>query len=156
MTDLRYGIHYMYSMHNLLEGNSTRGTRTGYALMQSKYLTVLNNRSENDQNYGILMNFITNSTLRGNVVKGVSEGQTGDVMITGGEGKAVFIYNSLDSTCEGNLVANSNIGIQRAAGSEENDVFGYAFVSNERQVKYVATRPQTRAKHGRGNLWSDY
>ncbi|PHQ63361.1 MAG: copper-binding protein, partial [Sphingobium sp.] len=41
MTDLRYGIHYMYSMHNLLEGNVTRGTRTGYALMQSKYLKVI-------------------------------------------------------------------------------------------------------------------
>lgn len=75
MTDLRYGIHYMYSMNNLLEGNVTRGTRTGYALMQSKRLTVLNNRSENDENYGILMNFITQSELRGNVVTGVSQGR---------------------------------------------------------------------------------
>src|SRR5690554_8161695 len=106
-------------MNNLLEGNLTRGTRTGYALMQSKRLTVINNRSEDDQNYGILMSFITNSTLRGNVVKGVSEGQTGDVMITGGEGKAVFIYNSLYNTFEGNLFANSNIGIHLTAGSEQ-------------------------------------
>ncbi|HCL37746.1 MAG TPA: copper-binding protein, partial [Marinobacter hydrocarbonoclasticus] len=65
---------YMYSMHNLLENNVTRGTRTGYALMQSKYLKVFNNRSENDENYGILMNFITNSELRNNVVTGVSQG----------------------------------------------------------------------------------
>ncbi len=78
MSDLRYGIHYMYSMHNLLENNVTRGgTRTGYALMQSKYLKVFNNRSENDENYGILMNFITNSELRNNVVTGgVSQGQS--------------------------------------------------------------------------------
>ncbi|WP_288373575.1 nitrous oxide reductase family maturation protein NosD [uncultured Marinobacter sp.] len=156
MTDLRYGIHYMYSMRNLLEGNVTRGTRTGYALMQSKYLTVLNNRSENDENYGILMNFITNSTLRGNVVTGVSEGQTGRVMISGGEGKAVFIYNSLYNTFEGNLFADSNIGIHLTAGSEDNEVFDNAFVNNERQVKYVATRTQSWAKEGKGNFWSDY
>jgi len=156
MTDLRYGIHYMYSMRNLLEGNVTRGTRTGYALMQSKYLTVLNNRSENDENYGILMNFITNSTLRGNVVTGVSEGQTGRVMISGGEGKAVFIYNSLYNTFEGNLFADSNIGIHLTAGSEDNEVFDNAFVNNERQVKYVATRTQSWAKEGSGNFWSDY
>jgi len=156
MTDLRYGIHYMYSMHNLLEGNVTRGTRTGYALMQSKYLKVINNRSENDENYGILMNFITNSTLRGNVVIGVSEGPTGRVMISGGEGKAVFIYNSLYNVFEGNLFADSNIGIHLTAGSEDNEVFNNAFVNNERQVKYVATRTQSWAKDGRGNFWSDY
>lgn len=156
MSDLRYGIHYMYSMHNLLEGNVTRGTRTGYALMQSKYLTVVNNRSENDENYGILMNFITNSTLKGNVVTGVSQGQTGGVMISGGEGKAVFIYNSLYNTFKGNYFGNSNIGIHLTAGSEQNEVFDNAFVNNERQVKYVATRTQSWAKDGRGNFWSDY
>lgn len=156
MTDLRYGIHYMYSMHNLLEGNVTRGTRTGYALMQSKYLTVVDNRSENDENYGILMNFITNSTLRGNVVTGVSGAGTGGFVISGGEGKAVFIYNSLYNTFEGNLFADSNIGIHLTAGSEDNEVFDNAFVNNERQVKYVATRTQSWAKDGRGNFWSDY
>jgi len=156
MTDLRYGIHYMYSMHNRLEGNLTRGTRTGYALMQSKYLEVVNNRSENDENYGILMNFITNSTLRGNRVTGVSSGQTGGVAISGAEGKAVFIYNSLYNTFEGNLFADSNIGIHLTAGSEDNEVFGNAFVDNQRQVKYVATRTQQWAKDGRGNFWSDY
>ncbi|MGF2688489.1 nitrous oxide reductase family maturation protein NosD [Marinobacter sp. DUT-3] len=156
MTDLRYGIHYMYSMHNLLEGNVTRGTRTGYALMQSKYLKVINNRSENDENYGILMNFITNSQLRGNVVTGVSQGQTAGVSISGAEGKAVFIYNSLYNTFEDNVFRDSDIGIHLTAGSEDNEVFSNAFVNNQRQVKYVATRTQEWSKEGRGNYWSDY
>ncbi|MGM0766546.1 MAG: nitrous oxide reductase family maturation protein NosD [Pseudomonadota bacterium] len=156
MTDLRYGIHYMYSMHNVLEGNVTRGTRTGYALMQSKYLTVINNRSENDENYGILMNFITNSELRGNVVTGVSQGQTAGVDISGAEGKAVFIYNSLYNTFENNVFRDSNVGIHLTAGSEENEVFNNAFVNNQRQVKYVATRTQEWSREGRGNYWSDY
>eukprot|EP00003_Mantamonas_plastica_P003096 TRINITY_DN12502_c0_g1_i1.p1 TRINITY_DN12502_c0_g1~~TRINITY_DN12502_c0_g1_i1.p1 ORF type:complete len:422 (-),score=43.12 TRINITY_DN12502_c0_g1_i1:483-1748(-) len=156
MTDLRYGIHYMYSMNNLLENNVTRGTRTGYALMQSKRLKVLNNRSENDENYGILMNFITQSELRGNVITGVSQGQTAGVAISGAEGKAVFIYNSLYNTFAGNYFGDSNIGIHLTAGSEENKVFGNAFVNNQRQVKYVATRTQEWSKDGKGNYWSDY
>ncbi|MCM0613119.1 nitrous oxide reductase family maturation protein NosD [Marinobacter sediminum] len=156
MADLRYGIHYMYSMDNLIEGNVTRGTRTGYALMQSKRLKVINNRSENDENYGILMNFITQSELRGNVVTGVSSGQTAGVEIDGAEGKAVFIYNSLYNTFEGNVFAESNIGIHLTAGSEDNKVFGNAFLNNQRQVKYVATRTQEWSKSGEGNYWSDY
>ncbi|MFO7530665.1 MAG: nitrous oxide reductase family maturation protein NosD [Marinobacter sp.] len=156
MADLRYGIHYMYSMNNLLEDNVTQGTRTGYALMQSKRLKVFNNRSVDDENYGILMNFITQSELRGNVVTGVSQGQTGGVAISGAEGKAVFIYNSLYNTFEGNYFADSNIGIHLTAGSEDNQVFSNAFVNNQRQVKYVATRTQEWSKEGEGNFWSDY
>ncbi|WP_309043667.1 nitrous oxide reductase family maturation protein NosD [Marinobacter sediminicola] len=156
MADLRYGIHYMYSMDNLLEGNVTRGTRTGYALMQSKRLTVINNRSENDENYGILMNFITQSVLRGNVVSGVSQGQTAGVSVSGAEGKAVFIYNSLYNTFENNVFRDSGVGIHLTAGSEDNDVFRNAFINNQRQVKYVALRTQEWSKDGVGNYWSDY
>ncbi|MFP3977429.1 nitrous oxide reductase family maturation protein NosD [Marinobacter sp. KMM 10035] len=156
MADLRYGIHYMYSMDNLLEGNVTRGTRTGYALMQSKRLTVINNRSENDENYGILMNFITQSVLRGNVVSGVSQGQTAGVSVSGAEGKAVFIYNSLYNTFENNVFRDSGVGIHLTAGSEDNDVFRNAFINNQRQVKYVALRTQEWSKEGVGNYWSDY
>ncbi|MBU2873649.1 nitrous oxide reductase family maturation protein NosD [Marinobacter salexigens] len=156
MADLRYGIHYMYSMDNLLEGNVTRGTRTGYALMQSKRLTVLNNRSENDENYGILMNFITQSVLRGNVVSGVSQGQTAGVSVSGAEGKAVFIYNSLYNTFENNVFRDSGVGIHLTAGSEDNEVFRNAFINNQRQVKYVAQRTQEWSKGDEGNFWSDY
>src|SRR5690554_2389014 len=130
MTNLRYGVHYMYSMDNLLENNVTRATRTGYALMQSKRLQVINNRSENDENYGILLNFITDSTLRDNVVEGVSQGQTAGVTISGGEGKALFVYNSLYNTFEGNYFIDSNIGIHLTAGSEDNHFNNNAFINN--------------------------
>ncbi len=154
MTDLRYGIHYMYSMRNLLEGNVTRGTRTGYALMQSKYLTVVNNRSENDENYGILMNFITNSTLRGNRVEGVTQplGADGEGRLAGGDGKALFFYNSQFNRIENNRFAASDIGIHLTAGSEDNQMAGNAFIANKQQVMYVATREQDWS----GNYWSDY
>lgn len=156
LEDVRYGIHYMYSNDNVVRDNFTRRTRTGYALMQSKRLTVTGNRSEDDQNYGILMNFITYSTIVGNVVTGVRQGSTGDVMIQGAEGKALFIYNSLFNHIEDNRFERSSLGIHLTAGSEDNVIAGNAFVANRQQVKYVATRRQDWSAEGRGNYWSDY
>lgn len=159
MHHLRYGIHYMYSYHNSVVDNRTNDTRTGYALMQSRYLTVTGNRSEHDQNYGILMNFIVNSTIADNVVVGVRPGTTrinGGEAVTGAEGKAIFIYNSQFNQIEGNLFANSDIGIHLTAGSEDNTIYGNAFIRNRTQVKYVATRHQEWSHDGRGNYWSDY
>nr|WP_090276492.1 nitrous oxide reductase family maturation protein NosD [Halopseudomonas litoralis] len=157
MEDLRFGVHYMFSQNNKVTGNTTRRTRTGYALMQSRMLTVEDNRSEDDRNYGILMNFITYSTIRNNYVSNVQRGQTGDdSMIKGGEGKALFIYNSLFNTIQGNHFRGSNLGIHLTAGSEDNKISDNAFVGNEQQVKYVATRTQEWSVEGRGNYWSDY
>ncbi|MDH5785370.1 MAG: nitrous oxide reductase family maturation protein NosD [Chromatiales bacterium] len=159
MHDLRYGVHYMYSHHNKVIGNRTYNTRTGYALMQSKYLTVLNNRSEGDRNYGILMNFITNSEIADNRVIDVQVGAayvTGGGDITGAEGKALFVYNSQFNQIHDNLFARSDIGIHLTAGSEDNTLFGNAFMGNRVQVKYVANRLQEWSHQGRGNFWSDY
>jgi nitrous oxidase accessory protein len=156
MEDLRYGIHYMFSHDNQVIGNTTRRTRTGYALMQSRMLTVIGNKSEDDQNYGILMNYITYSTVQNNVVSRVTQGSTDDSMIIGGEGKALFIYNSLFNRIEGNHFQHSDIGIHLTAGSENNPITGNAFVGNKHQVKYVATRLQEWSADGRGNYWSEY
>ncbi len=156
LEDLRYGVHYMFSNDNQVLGNLTRRTRTGYALMQSRKLTVIGNRSEQDQNYGILMNYITYSTLRDNWVSGVRSGSSGDSMIAGAEGKALFIYNSVFNSIEHNHFADSALGIHLTAGSEDNRINGNAFVANQQQVKYVATRTQEWSRDGRGNYWSDY
>jgi nitrous oxidase accessory protein len=158
--DLRYGIHYMYSYNNLLQGNHTENTRTGYALMQSKFLTVLDNHSKNDANYGILMNYITNSSLRNNHISGVQNRlnphmqklTTNMSRKKGLEGKALFIYNSLFNEFLDNNFQNSDIGIHLTAGSEKNTLTGNNFTSNKTQVKYVSTRAQDWS----GNYWSDY
>ncbi len=157
--DLRFGIHYMYSHDNLVEGNRTTRTRTGYALMQSRGLTVVGNRSEGDHNYGILLNYITYSRIEGNLVRGV-RGQrgyvTGGAAVPGGEGKALFVYNSQYNEIRGNVLADSDIGVHLTAGSEDNIIVGNAFIGNRVQVKYVASRPQEWSRDGRGNYWSDY
>lgn len=157
MEDLRFGVHYMYSNDNQVLDNLTRRTRTGYALMQSRNLTVLGNRSEQDQNYGILMNYITYSTLRDNSVSHVRNGGSSSTSkISGAEGKALFIYNSVFNTIENNHFTDSALGIHLTAGSEDNRIAGNAFVNNQQQVKYVAVVTQEWSRDGRGNFWSDY
>ncbi len=158
MQDLRYGVHYMYAYNNRVEENTTRDTRTGYALMQSKRLTVIGNRSDDDRNYGILMNNITDSTLRDNRITGVNQRRDaqGQGLVSGAEGKALFVYNSQFNRFEANRLAESDIGIHLTAGSEDNALVGNAFVDNRQQVMYVATRSQEWSEEGRGNYWSDY
>lgn len=155
---LRYGIHYMYSYSNRIENNYTHDTRTGYALMQSKYLTVINNRSENDGNYGILMNYIVHSTISGNQVIKThqQQGAGGSQLISGAEGKALFMYNAPFNTITNNILSQSDIAIHLTAGSEGNKIYANYFVKNRRQVKYVANREVEWSFEGKGNFWSDY
>ncbi|WP_303900909.1 nitrous oxide reductase family maturation protein NosD [Thiohalomonas denitrificans] len=157
MYDLRYGIHYMYAHDNAVTDNYTHDTRTGYALMQSRRLTVTGNRSERDQNYGMLLNFITDSTISRNRVSDARIGTNlagGD--IEGADGKALFVYNAPYNEIQGNLLARSDIGIHLTAGSEGNQFWENAFVGNRTQVKYVVNREQEWSRDGRGNYWSDY
>ena len=152
--DLRYGVHYMYSHSNRVERNRARNTRAGYALMQSRKLTVVDNLSEQSQDYGFLLNFITYSNFQGNHIDGVI--QKRDKHVSGAEGKALFVYNSLFNNFENNRFANSQIGIHLTAGSENNTLVGNSFVDNPIQVKYVASRTQEWSREGRGNYWSNY
>jgi len=155
---LRYGIHYMFSYSNRIDGNHTYNTRTGYALMQSKYLTVTNNISENDSNYGILMNYIVHSSISGNQIINTKQplGVDGKRENYGAEGKGFFIYNAPFNNINNNLITQSDIGIHLTAGSEGNKIYGNYFVKNRQQVKYVANRKVEWSFKKQGNFWSDY
>lgn len=160
LRDQRYGVHYMFSHSNEVRDNETRNNRLGYALMQSRQLEVIGNRSIGDQNYGFLLNFIVDSVIAENVSieaqrGGVASAPDGHA-ISGAEGKAFFVYNSLFNEIRDNLFARTEIGIHMTAGSEDNEFYGNAFVGNESQVKYVALREQEWSHKGRGNYWSDY
>ncbi|MEQ5819668.1 nitrous oxide reductase family maturation protein NosD [Halomonas sp. H10-59] len=158
LEDLRYGVHYMYAHDNSVTNNLTRHTRTGYALMQSRGLTVRANRSIEDRNYGILMNNITESRIIDNDIIGVRQARDAHDrgLVSGGDGKAIFVYNAQFNVIRGNRLEDSDIGLHLTAGSEDNRISGNALIHNRRQVKYVATRQQEWSEHGRGNYWSDY
>lgn len=155
--DVRYGVHYMYSNHDRLASNRTYRTVAGYAIMQSDHLQVVDNHSENDTNDGILLNYVTYSNIVGNVVSGVTgeKGVNGNP-IPGGEGKGIFVYNSVFNHIKSNIIQDCPIGIHVTAGSDHNRVYRNAFINNRVQVKYVQNMQEEWSWHNQGNYWSDY
>jgi len=154
MFDLRYGVHYMYSHENQVVNNLAYNTRAGYALMSSKRLIVTGNESRDSEDYGLLMNFITSSTISHNHIKNVWTKPENKVL--GREGKGLFIYNSAYNTISYNSVDTAEIGVHLTAGSENGKIFGNSFINNPVQVKYVSNKHQEWSDNGRGNYWSNY
>ena len=154
MHDLRYGIHYMYSYDNTVKDNKANNTRAGYALMSSRRLTITGNVTTNSEDYGFLLNFITESTFSNNRVKNVWTKP--EHKIIGREGKGLFVYNSGYNTLENNIIDTAEIGIHLTAGSENIKIYGNSFINNPTQVKYVSNKKQEWSKDGRGNYWSNY
>jgi len=141
-TGLRFAIHYMYTHDSKISGNRSRGNHVGWALMYSDRLEVRDNLSEGDRDHGLLMNYVNDSVVTGNVVRS-------------SENKCLFIYNAHRNRIAGNRFEACSIGIHFTAGSEQNQVFGNAFVNNRTQVKYVGSRVVEWSHGGRGNYWSD-
>ncbi|MFT6140516.1 MAG: nitrous oxidase accessory protein [Psychromonas sp.] len=152
--DLRYGVHYMYSYDNKVLNNLTYNTRAGYALMSSKNLQVSGNESRNSEDYGMLLNFITSSTIDHNSIKNVWTKPEHKVL--GRQGKGLFVYNSAYNTISYNTINTAEIGIHLTAGSEKSKIFGNSFINNPVQVKYVSNKKQEWSHNGRGNYWSNY
>lgn len=148
--DLRFGVHYMYSYSNTVSGNLAENVRVGYALMQSKYLKILNNRSINTNDHGILLNYINHSEIRGNYVDGSQQRE--NAQATGAEAKALFVYNSYYNKLIDNYFANSQVGIHLTAAAQDNEISGNHFINNPVQVKYITNREQL----WEGNFWSNY
>ena len=154
MHDLRYGIHYMYSYDNTVINNTAYNTRAGYALMSSRRLTIKDNKTSDSEDYGFLLNFITESTFEGNYIKDVWTKPENKVL--GRDGKGLFVYNSGYNTIKNNYIDTAEIGIHLTAGSEKVKVYGNSFINNPIQVKYVSNKKQEWSFEGKGNYWSNY
>lgn len=154
MHDLRYGIHYMYSHNNRVLNNTAYNTRAGFALMSSRNLVVHGNQSRDSEDYGMLMNFITQSDISHNLFKNVWTKPENKVI--GREGKGLFVYNSGYNTISYNTIDTAEIGIHLTAGSEKGKIFGNSFINNPVQVKYVSNQEQEWSQQGIGNYWSNY
>ena len=154
MHHLRYGVHYMYSYDNTVKNNIAYNTRAGYALMSSRRLTITGNKTTDSEDYGFLLNFITQSNFSNNQIKNVWTKPENKVL--GRDGKGLFIYNSGYNTLTGNIVDTAEIGIHLTAGSENIKIFNNSFINNPTQVKYVSNKKQEWSKDGQGNYWSNY
>jgi nitrous oxidase accessory protein len=171
---VRFAIHYMYTNDSEVSGNVSLGNHGGYAIMYSTRLSIRNNISDRDRDYGLLFNYANYSEIDGNRVAGGSldniassrdEGpdlEQGMVpkakpaqRLRSGPEKCVFIYNANQNKFRNNWFEGCGIGVHFTAGSEGNEIIGNAFIGNRNQVKYVGTRDLDWSKGGRGNYWSD-
>jgi nitrous oxidase accessory protein len=140
--DLRYAIHYMYTHDSAVIDNFSTRNHSAWVLMFSDRLLVAGNRSEEDGDRGLFLNYVNQSTLEDNHV-------------SGGVEKCLFVYNANVNKINRNWFAGCEIGIHLTAGSEQNEISENAFVGNRTQVKYVGTRYLDWSSDGRGNYWSD-
>lgn len=179
-SDLRFGIHYMYTNDSEISDNISTGNSVGYAIMFSNRLKITGNVSDGDRDHGLLLNYANGSTITGNSVLGrlqpasrwllggnrnsdpdmpkTEEAALLDQDPAGlrpGPEKCVFIYNANRNRFTDNIFEGCAIGIHFTAGSEANAISGNAFINNRNQVKYVGTRYLDWSKDGRGNYWSD-
>ncbi|MEO7067103.1 MAG: nitrous oxide reductase family maturation protein NosD [Rhodanobacter sp.] len=155
--NVRYGVHQMYTKRETLQGNISWNNVAGMALMSSDHMRVADNHIFNNSSYGILFNYVTYSDITGNEIHDIAQERGADSQtVDGGEGKAMFVYNSEFNQIHSNLLADSAIGIHITAGSQDNNVYGNAFVNNRTQVKYVQNVADEWSHDGKGNYWSNY
>ncbi len=155
--DVRYGVHQMYTKNETLHGNISSNNVAGMALMSSAHMRVADNRLFDNSSYGILFNYVTYSDISGNEIHDITgEPGVGNQVVSGGEGKALFVYNSGFNRIHDNLLTDSPIGIHITAGSQDNRVYNNAFVNNRTQVKYVQNVADEWSLDGKGNYWSNY
>lgn len=142
MENLRFAIHYMYTLDSRITDNISVGNHLGFALMFSSGLEVRGNQSVGDRDRGLLLNFINGSTIVGNSVRGGAE-------------KCLFMYNANRDRLDGNWFEGCQIGVHFTAGSANEEISGNAFVNNRTQVKYVGSTVREWSSDGVGNYWSD-
>ena len=141
--DLRFAVHYMYAHNSEVANNISKGNHLGYAIMFSDNVIIKNNLSQNDRDYGIMLNYTNKSTIENNIIENVGD-------------KCVFIYNAHKNTLKNNKFERCEIGIHFTAGSEKNVISANAFLFNRTQVKYFGSKWVDWSENGIGNFWSDH
>ncbi len=138
----RYGVHYMFSYSNELRKNVVVDSMTGYALMESHHIRVLDNAAERSEERGILFRDVQYCHIEGNRV------------VDNGEG--LFFFSSTENTILGNEIRGNKIGAKIWAGTLRNHITENRFVGNAQQVFYVGSSDLLLGEKARGNFWSDY
>ncbi len=153
VTDLRYGVHFMYADSNYIAGNVFRDNLTGGSVMYSKDLKFEHNEFAYSRSpasgYGLLFKDVDDVELAGNSIHHNQLGLTMEgAPIT--PGKFVVLRD--------NLIGFNNVALyfSTTVGAS---IGGNTFVGNLRQVE---TKGGNLEHHnaweidGRGNYWDDY
>ena len=142
-SNVRYGLHFMYSHGNRYDGNLFRANGSGVAVMYSRDVDMRGNRFEANwgaASYGLLLKSITHSRIDGNVF----ERNTVAVFQEAGSGLAYA----------GNVFRANGWALRIVADGDGNDFTGNRFDGNTFDVAYNASPGNTN--RFRRNAWDRY
>jgi nitrous oxidase accessory protein len=153
VTASRYGLHFMYSSGDLVEGNVLEDNSVGVYMMYSRDLTLRNNqllRNRGPSGYGIGLKNVDGLDARDNFINGNRVG--------------LYIDDSparldVHHTFTRNTFLVNDIGIAFLPNVRRNTFTGNNFIDNFEQVAILgggSLQDDHFSTAGQGNFWSDY
>ncbi|MEY4635499.1 MAG: hypothetical protein RJA55_1297 [Acidobacteriota bacterium] len=141
-SDLRYGLHYMFSDDNVFEDNVFARGAAGAALMYSNRMTFRRNQFVHNRGFasvGLLLKACDDVVAEDNLIADNARG--------------VFLEGSYRNRFRRNLVAMSDMALVIYDSSGANHFAGNAFVGNLTPLSLSGKRTDTVFD---GNYWSDH
>jgi nitrous oxidase accessory protein len=146
VTNLRYGLHYMYSDSNVFENNTFTNNLVGAAIMYSDNIIFKNNSFTHNRgfsSYGLLFQDCSGCLAENNYIIDNSIG--------------MFLETANKNIFRNNIIACNDVSLQLFSSSDENIFYDNNFIDNLTQLTLVGKRTTTKWSHNnRGNYWSDY
>ena len=141
-TDLRYGLHYMFSDDNVFEDNVFENGAAGAALMYSNRMTFRRNRFVRNRGFasvGLLLKACDDVVAEDNLIADNARG--------------IFLEGSYRNHFRRNVVAMSDVALVIYDSSGANVFEGNAFIGNLTPLSLSGKRTDTRFDR---NYWSDH
>ena len=141
-TDLRYGLHYMFSDDNVFEDNVFENGAAGAALMYSNRMQFRRNRFVRNRGFasvGLLLKACDDVVAEDNLLADNARG--------------IFLEGSNRNRFTRNVVAMSDMALVVYDSSGANVFEGNAFIGNLTPLSLSGRRTDTRFD---GNYWSDH
>jgi nitrous oxidase accessory protein len=146
ISDVRYGLHYMYSNDNVFEDNVFRDNVAGAAIMYSTRIQLRRNQFVHNRgfsSFGILFQDSTAIVVEQNVIAD--------------NGSGVFAEALRNSRFQKNLISGNDIALEMFASAEGNEFSENNFIANLTPIHVVGRTTGSRwTSGGRGNYWSEY
>jgi nitrous oxidase accessory protein len=141
-SDLRYGLHYMFSDDNVFEDNTFERGAAGTAVMNSHRIVFRRNRFVRNRGFasvGLLLKTCEDVVAEDNLIADNARG--------------VFLEGSLRNTFRRNVIAMSDEAMVLYDSVRDNVFERNVFVGNLTPLTLVGRRTDTRFS---GNFWSDH
>ncbi len=141
-SDVRYGLHYMYSDDNVFEDNLFQRSDAGAAVMYSRRIAFSRNRFVRNRGFasvGLLMQACEDVVAEDNLIADNARG--------------VFLEGALRNVFRRNLIVLSDTAVVLYDSSHGTRFEGNAFLGNLSPLVLVGRRTDTVFD---GNYWSDH